>query len=452
MSAPSNEMDGPVFGATLAVKERAMVDSKSRANTKTKKVAVIGFGTIGTGVVDLLHHRGVPGLELVTVVDKDLDRKRAVTVPPGMLVPDLKAATDNPAVDIVVELMGGIEPAKTVLLTSLRNGKDVVTANKKLLAKEGSDIFQTAATLGRKVGFRASFVGAHSLIHEFRQAKAMGRRFRKIQAILNGTSNYVLSTMSREGRSFDEALKEAQAKGFAEFDPSDDIDGLDTASKVRILLGLIADSYHTVGPFPLEGIRGIAAQDIQYAAELGYVVKLVGTIEQNEGVFNVSVRPALVPAGSLLGSLQGAMNGIELEDDYNVVTGMVAPGAGTYPTAESVVKDLLDIVEGRPMPAPASAEHIPLGRPDDMQRRFYLRFSVLDQAGVLAQICNIFWQHNISIAAVIQKEAVSAESVPVVITTHVAGEGDLQAAIEQVDRMDAVKAKTKVMRILRAET
>ena len=433
-----------------------MVESKpsdKKTKPQTKKVAVIGFGTIGTGVVDLLFHRGVPGLELVAVVDKDLQRKRAVSVPSGMLVPDLKAATENPAVDIVVELMGGIEPAKTVLLTSLENGKDVVTANKKLLAKEGDDIFRSASALGRKVGFRASFVGAHALIHEFRQAKAMGRRFRKIQAILNGTSNYILSTMTREGKSFEDALKEAQAKGFAEFDPTDDIDGHDTASKVRILLGLIADSYHTVGPFPLEGVRGISAQDIKYAAELGYAVKLVGVIEQSaSGKFDVSIRPSLVPEDSLLGSTQGAMNGIELIDDSGVVTGLVNPGAGTYPTAESVVKDLLDICEGRPMPMPASSDEIHLGAPEEIRRRFYLRFSVLDQAGVLAQICNVFWKYNISIAAVIQKEALSEQSVALVITTHEAREGDLQAAVEQVDRLEVVKDKTKVLRILQAET
>ena len=430
-----------------------MVVPNSAKKTSSKRVAVVGFGTIGTGVVDLLYHRGVPGLELVTVVDKDLERKRSVSVPPGMLVPDLKAATDSPKVDIVVELMGGIEPAKTVLITSLKNGKDVVTANKKLLGKEGSDVFRTASDLGRKIGFRASFVGAHALIHEFRQAKAMGRRFHKIQAILNGTSNYILSTMTREGKSFEEALKEAQAKGFAEFDPTDDIDGHDTASKVRILLGLIADSHHAVGAFPQEGIRGIAAQDIKYAGELGYAVKLVGVIEQApSGEFDVSIRPSLVPANSLLGLLQGAMNGVELIDDYGVVTGLVNPGAGTYPTAESVVKDLLDICEGRPMPMPTSSERIPLGNPAEIRRRFYLRFSVLDQAGVLAQICNVFWKYSISIAAVIQKEAISEESVALVITTHEAKEGDLQAAVAQVDELEVVTDSTKVMRILKSET
>ncbi len=419
---------------------------------KTKNVAVVGFGTIGTGVVDLLYRRGIPGLRLLRVVDKDLERRRDVSIPAGMLVPDLKAATDDPEVDIVVELMGGIEPAKTVLLASLKNGKDVVTANKKLLAKEGSDIFETALRLGRRVGFRASFVGAHTLIHEFRQSKAMGRRFKRIQAILNGTSNYILSTMTSQGKSFEEALKEAQQQGYAEFDPSDDIDGHDTASKIRILLGLIGDSYCTVGAFPLEGIREISQQDIKYAGELGYAVKLVGIIEQEEGIFNVSVRPAFVPMQSLLGSLQGAMNGIELEDDQNVVTGLVSPGAGRYPTAESVIKDLLDICEGRPMPMPGSSEPIPLGRPETVMRHFYVRFSAVDQAGVLAQISNIFWKHNISIAAVIQREAVTKDFVPIVLTTHLAREGDLLAAVAEADRLEVLKARTKVIRILRSET
>lgn len=418
---------------------------------KPKNIAVIGFGTIGTGVVDLLYNRGIPGLKLSKVIDKDLERKRAVALPPGMLVPDLKAATDDPQIDIVVELMGGIEPAKTVLLTSLKNGKDVVTANKKLLAKEGTDIFAAAADLNRRIGFRASFVGAHALIHEFRQAKAMGRRFRTIHAILNGTSNYILSTMSREGKSFAEALKEAQARGYAEFDPSDDIDGMDTASKIRILLGLIGDSYRTVGAFPLEGIRNISQLDIKYAAELGYALKLIGVIEQHEGVFNVSVRPALVPSESLLGSTRGAMNGIELVDDQDVVTGLVTPGAGAYPTAESVIKDLLDICEGRPMPVPTSADEIHLGPTASVVNRYYLRFSALDQSGVLAKICNIFWKYDISIAAVIQQEAVSAEYVPIIMTTHAATEGNLLAAIKEVDNLDVMKAQTVVIRVLKTE-
>jgi len=175
-------------------------------------------------------------------------------------------------------------------------------------------------------------------------------------------------------------------------------------------------------------------------------------IEQKEDAFNVAVHPALVPKISLLGSLEGAYNGIELEDEYGIVSGLIAPGAGTYPTADAVVKDLLDIAEGRTIPMPTSAEALVLGSPEAIERRYYLRFSVVDQAGVLAQICNIFWKYNISIAAVIQKESALKEFVPVVMSTYLAKEGDLQAAIEKVDKLGVVKAKTKIIRILTADT
>ncbi|MFC2010725.1 homoserine dehydrogenase [Chloroflexota bacterium] len=424
------------------------------AKTKVgiKKVAVIGFGNIGCGVVELLYQKGVAGLELSRVVDIDLEKKRPVNLPAGYLTTDWRQVVNDPEIDIVVELIGGIEPAKSIQLAALENGKDVVTANKMLLAREGYSVFQLASTLNHRVGFRASFVGCHSLIHEFRQAGIAATKFRRIYAILNGTCNYILSTMTREEKGFEEALKEAQGKGYAEADPSDDIDGIDTANKIRILLGLISNSYQAAGPFPVEGIRNITLQDIQYAAELDYSVKLVGVIEQKEGTFNVSVHPALVPRMSLLGSLEGAYNGTELEDEYGIVSGLVAPGAGTYPTADAVIKDLLDIAEGRTLPMPNSTEPLVLGSTEAVERRYYLRFSVLDQAGVLAQMCNIFWEYNISIAAVIQKEAVSKEFVPLVITTHLAKEGDLQAAIEKIDKLDVVKAKTKIIRILKANT
>ncbi len=418
----------------------------------TKKVAVIGWGNIGTGVVELLYQKGIAGLELSRVIDIDLETKRSVELPASYLSNDWRQAVDDPEIDIVVELIGGIEPAQSILLEALKQGKAIVTANKKLLAREGESIFQLVSTLNRRIGFRASFVGGHSLLHELGLAGTAAKKFKRIYAILNGTCNYILSTMSREGKGFEEALRGAQEKGYAESDPSDDIDGIDTANKIRILLGLISNSYRAAGPFPVEGIRDVTLQDIQYADELGYSVKLVGVIEEKEGVFNVAVHPALVPQMSLLGSLEGAYNGTELEDEYGVVTGLVAPGAGTYPTADAVIKDLLDIAEGRTLPMPSSAEAFNLGPTEAVERRYYLRFSVVDQAGVLAQITNIFWKYNISIAAVIQKESASKEFVPVVMTTYLAKEGDLQAAIEKVDRLDVARAKTKIIRMLSAST
>ncbi len=413
-----------------------------------KKVGVIGWGTIGAGVVELLYKKGIPGLELVKVCDLDLTTDRGLTLPSEMLTSNYHDITDNPAVDIVVELIGGIEPAKTIQLTALKNGKNVVTANKKLLAKEGATIFQQVISLGRKIGIRASFVGAHSFIHELGLVGAEAKEYKRIYAILNGTTNYILSKMTGEGKSFDEALKGAQKAGFAEADPTDDIEGYDTENKIRILLGLITNSYKYAGAFPVEGITRIDVQDIMYADELGYAVKLVGVIENNNKVYNVAVHPALVPKVSLLGSLRSAYNGTEFEDEYGVVSGLVNPGAGRYPTADTVIKDLLDIANGRALPIPSTANGYTLGAPGDVQRRYYLRFSVIDRPGVLAQITDIFWKYNINIAAVIQKEAARTEYVHVVMTTYLARETDVQAAIEKVNSLEAVKAETKMIRIL----
>ncbi|MBN1643410.1 MAG: homoserine dehydrogenase [Dehalococcoidales bacterium] len=420
--------------------------------SSSKKVAVIGFGNIGVGVVRALYENRVPGLELTRVVDIDLKKRRPVKIPKEYLSTDWRTAVNDPKIDIVVELVGGIEPAKTILMQAMKNGKDVVTANKKLLAAEGKSIFSLAAKLGRRVGFRASFVGCHSLIHEFQQAGTAAKRFKRVYAILNGTSNYILSMMSQDNKTFKEALREAQSKGLAERDPSDDIDGIDTANKIRILLNLITNSYQTVPPFTIEGIRNVAVQDIQYAAELGYSIKLVGVIEQSNGSFAVGVHPALLPESSLLGSLEGAYNGTELEDEDGVISGLVAPGAGVYPTTDAVVKDLSDIVGGRPLPMPASPVPLTIASAGDSQRRYYLRFSVQNHAGVLAQICNIFWKYNISIAGVIQKEPVSTKFVPVVMTTYLAKEKDIHAALKKVDELAVVKAETRMIRILSANT
>lgn len=418
----------------------------------TKKVAVVGFGNIGSGVVKALYEKGVAGLELVKVIDIDLERKRSVKMPKRLLSPHWQTAVNDPKIDIIIELIGGIEPAKTILTRAMEKGKDVVTANKMLLANEGNQIFSLAASTGRRVGFRASFVGCHSLIHEFQQAGAAAKKFRRIYAILNGTSNYILSTMTRDDKSFREAMKEAQESGLAEANPSDDIDGVDTANKIRILLSLITNTYHTVPNFQVEGIRDITNQDIQYAGELGYSIKLVGVIEMIDGAIGVGVHPALLPQTSLLGSLQGEYNGTELEDEYGVISGLVAPGAGVYPTTDAVIKDLVDIVEGRPLPMPASSEPLVLGSTDIAERRYYIRFSVTNQAGVLAQICNIFWKYNISIAGVIQKEPVSARFVPVVMTTYMAKEKNIQAAIKEVDKLSVTKAAARLIRILSANT
>lgn len=419
---------------------------------KSKKVAVVGFGNIGSGVVKALYEKGVTGLELVKVIDIDLEKKRPVRIPKKMFSPHWQTVINDPKIDIVVELIGGIEPAKTILTRAIEKGKDVVTANKMLLAQDGYSLFSLASCNRRKVGFRASFVGCHSLIHEFQQAGNTAKQFRRIHAILNGTSNYILSTMTRDDKTFKEALREAQENGLAESDPSDDIDGIDTANKIRILINLITNTFQKVPDFQIEGIRNVTPQDIQYASELGYAIKLVGVIEQIDNSIAVGVHPVLMPQTSLLGSLQGAYNGTELEDEYGVIFGLVAPGAGVIPTTDAVIKDLVDIAGGRPLPMPTSSEPLILSSTEMAKRRYYLRFSVENQAGVLAQICNIFWKYNISIAGVIQKEPISTRFVPVVMTTYEAREKNIMSAVKDVDKLRIVKAATKLIRILGTNT
>lgn len=420
---------------------------KPRQKTKTKKVAVLGFGNIGAGIVDLLRG-GVPGLELSKIVVKDIGKKRSTTVPVNYLTTDVRQAINNPEVDIVVELIGGIEPAKTYLLNALRNGKDIVTANKKLIAEAGDEIFSLASSLNRHVGFRGTFVGCHSLIYDLSQAGTTARNIRKIHAILNGTCNYILSTMTRERRSFEDAVKEAQEKGYAESDPSEDIRGIDTANKVRILLSLMNNSYNVPADFPVEGITNITEQDIQYATALGYSIKLMGVIERTEAGFSVGVYPAMLSKNSLLGSIEGPFNGIRIEDGHGIASGLVAQGAGRYPTAQAILVDLKEIADGRNWLMPNTDDRISLSSGENSESRYYLRFSVLEQPGVLAQVCNILGNHGISIASVIQKESNSKEFVPVVMTTHLAKQRDLRIAVEKkIDKLDIVRAKTKIIPI-----
>lgn len=416
-----------------------------------KRVGVVGWGTIGAGVVELLFKKGIPGLELAKICDLDLETDRGLTLPAEKLTSNWHDITDDPEIDIVVELIGGIEPAKTILMAALQNGKSVVTANKKLLAKEGEIIFKSVIDLGQKIGIRASFVGAHSFIHELGLVGAEAKEYKRIYAILNGTTNYILSKMTGEGKSFEEALKGAQEEGFAEADPTDDIEGNDTENKIRVLLGLITNSYKYAGAIPVEGIKDISVKDIAYADELGYAVKLVGVIENNGRVFDVAVHPALVPKISLLGSLKEANNGSEFEDEYGVISGLVNPGAGRYPTADTVIKDLLDIANNRTLPIPSTANDYTLGEPGEVERRYYLRFTAFDQPGVLAQITSIFREYNINIASVIQKESAQQESVPIIMTTYLAKNSDVESALAEVNRLESVKADTK-LRILDAKT
>ena len=412
---------------------------------KTKHVAVAGFGNIGKGVIEVLLQGRIPELKLEKIVVKHPDKVRPFSVDSDVIVTDFSQVVRDPNIDVVVEVMGGVEDAATLIVSALRNGKDVVTANKAVITQRGSEIFSLASDFGRTVGFRGTFVGCNALIHDLTLSR---RRIQRIHAILNGTCNYILSHMARTGISFEQALKEAQENGYAEADASEDIDGIDTARKIQILLGIISNTYNIPPEIPCEGIRDVTMQDIQYAKELGYAIKLLGVIQRENGSVTVFVRPALAPHGTLLASVEDANNAIELENDLGVVSGLVAPGAGTYPTTVAIINDLLDITHGAALMMPTSNIPVVLNDIGNIRGRYYLRLTVKDQPGVLAQITKILGDHDISLASVIQKEWAPAEAVPVVMTTHQVQERELRAALEKVDKLEVVKAKTMVINIL----
>ena len=420
-----------------------------RSSRSLKKVAVVGFGTVGTGVVGKLI-QGLTGVELTKVVVRHPGKRRQLSINSSYITTDYREVINDPEIDVIIELTTDARGARKLALEALRNGKDFVTSNKQLIADYGHEIFELALREKRYVGFRGTFVGCHFLIHELGLARLLGeQRVKNVYAILNGTCNYILSSMTN-GMSFESALAEAQAKGYAELDPSDDIDGWDTARKVRILLRIIHNSMLLPGKFPVTGIRDITIQDIEYAKELGYRVKLLGVIQRRDSYNYVSVHPALVPKNSLLGSIEGEYNGIRVESEDGIEWGLVAPGAGKDATASAVIKDLIDIANGIPPLTPNGESAIVIGNGVETISRWYLRVGVLDQPGVLAKISGIFAKHGISISAVLQKEATSIDFVPIVLTTHEANERRLRAAVKRIDSLSVVKAKTKVIQILDA--
>lgn len=416
---------------------------------KTKRIAVIGFGNIGSGVIELLLKTKNPKLKLCKIAVKHLDKKRPVSVPNDLIIDNFEEILNDPDIDIIVEVMGGKKLAKNILIRALRNGKDVVTANKAVIAEYGKEIFHEALKQGCNVGIRGTFVGFYPLVTEL-YAKFREEKIKNIVAILNGTTNFILSSMTEENMDFQKALHLAQQKGYAEPDPTDDINGKDTANKIKILLSLTNNSINVVHTIPYKGIEEIETQDIMYSKELGYVFKLVGIIsKKGENIF-AGVFPVLVKANSFLGSTYGANNAIEIENNLNIVWGFIAPGAGKYPTAQAILEDLSSIAKDIELPTPKGKEKIILKDVAYVASKFYLRFTVADRPGVLAQLSQILANHDISIAAVSQKEQILAESVPLVILSHPTTEANVASAVKEIDALPIVKEQTKMFRVFEA--
>lgn len=423
------------------------------------KVGLIGFGTIGTGVVrllkdnkDLLAKRSGSKIELVRIADKETKRVRPVEYEASILTSDAQAILKDPSIQIVIELVGGLHPAKEFILEALKNGKHVVTANKALLAECGEELFKAAREAKRNLYFEGSVGGGIPVIKGVREG-LVGNNIKALYGIVNGTANYILSKMSLEGVDFDAALKDAKRLGYAEADPTFDLEGIDSAHKLVILASLAYGFWVDYKKVYVEGITQITAQDISYAKEFGYAIKLLAIAKDKGKSIEVRVHPTLIDHDYLLASVNGVYNAIYYHGDFVGRGLFYGRGAGERPTASAVVSDIVDIVKD--LSAQRGSSSLSADRSskkeiqnmDEIECRCYLRFSAIDKPGVLAKIAGILGEHRISIASVIQKERQEGGPVPVVIMTHKAKEKDFREAIEKIDKMDVIKKKTLRIRV-----
>lgn len=434
------------------------------------RIGLLGAGTVGSGVIKLLtENRGAlerkagVRLELARVAEKVPGKLPPGLLAPGVLTDDAVSVIRDPSIDMVVELIGGIMPARLYVLEALRARKHIVTANKALLAECWEEIVGAARENGVEVYFEASVGGGIPIIQSLSEGLA-ANRIEAIYAIINGTSNYILTRMEQDGKSFSEALKEAQKKGLAEADPTLDIGGGDASHKLAVLSSLAFETPVPLKEIYVEGIRDLTPQDFVYAREeFGYVVKLLAIAKQSEGQLEVRVHPTLLPETHLLADVKGAFNGIYVIGDAVGATMFYGLGAGQMPSASAVVSDILYVarsiaydVAGRsgwgPFgDIPLNPVHVPIRPIADIQCRYYLRLSVLDQPGVFASIANVLGNHRVSIAAVVQKERAKGDKVPVVILTYEAREADMQQALKEIEALPAVRGKSLLIRVERGE-
>jgi len=328
----------------------------------------------------------------------------------------------------------------------LKRGKNVITANKALLARAGSRIFKEASENNCYLGVRGSNIASYRLIESITSSPL---RISKLIGVFNGTCNYILTEMEKTKEDLFSMVKKAQEIGYAEKDPSDDIDGFDTAHKLVVLLGLTTGFFPSLDSFFIEGIRRISYQDILFAQELGYRVKLLAIARQEDNYLEARVHPALLPIGKGLARLEGIENGIELRDEIGLEIGMQAPGAGKYPTAAAILEDLICVAEGRKLLLPGCRENMDLGKIGEIEGNYYLRFSVLDRAGVLAKISGILGDYDISIKSVLQKGEArnSTDSVPIIMLTHKAREKAIQDALKRISDLSVVKEYPLLIRV-----
>ena len=417
------------------------------------------MGVVGVGLVralatrseSLVDHIGLP-VKLTRVLVRDTGRNRGVDVDADLLTTDPASVVDHPDTDIVVELLGGEEPARSLIQGALELGKPVVTANKEVMAKFGAPLIQTANRHKVHLLYEAAVGGGIPLVATISRGLA-GTRTTTVRAIINGTTNYILTRMGEQGVDFSEALREAQAQGFAEADPANDVDGVDAAYKLAIIAGLAFHSPVTADQVFHEGIGHLTSNDFRYAKELGYTIKLLAIAREDRQQIELRVHPALIHQETLLAKVSGVYNAIELDGDLTGPVLLYGKGAGSEPTTSAVLSDIIEIaaelVEGRLLRAKADFQTATIVRPmEDIEVRYYLRIRVADQAGVLGDIARVLGNAGISIASVIQKETdEAAQSAEIVIMTHIALESALRLASGELAKLDVVREIGSILRV-----
>ncbi|MBW2974448.1 homoserine dehydrogenase [Candidatus Woesearchaeota archaeon] len=411
-------------------------------------IGLIGTGTIGSGVVrilarnsGLIEKRTGIRLSLKKVCDLNLENARSLGLRDEQLTKDYMDIIDDKDIDVVIELIGGYEPARTIILKALQSRKHVVTANKAVIAKHGKEIFSEAQRNDVSIAFEAAVGGCIPVIKMIRESY-VADNIKDIYGILNGTTNYILTGMEK-GVSYNEVLKKAQEKGFAEADPGFDVEGKDTAQKLSILSSL-AFNADTGDAVFTEGITKIDKNDIQYADELGYKIKLLAIAKHENDEIELRVHPTMIPKQHELANAKDELNAVYVVGENTTKSMLYGKGAGQLPTATVVIGDVLDIARGKKQGF--YLKQIKTKDINKVKSRYYLRYNVVDRPGVLAKISRILGDNNISIAAVQQKE-VNKEVVPVIVITHEAAEEDVMRSIEEVDKLDVVRKGSIVIRI-----
>lgn len=430
---------------------------------KQINMGLLGFGTVGTGVVKMLLENkdiidarvGCP-LNLKYIADIDMERDRGISIDKDILTTDGLQVVNDPDVDIIIEMIGGEDVAKELILTAIRNGKQVVTANKALLAKHGNPLFKEAMQRGVDLAYEASVGGCMPIIKSLRES-LVGNRIQSMIGILNGTCNYILSKITDEGIDFESALKLAKDNGYAEADSTLDVEGLDTAHKLAILTSLGYGMRINFDDVFIEGISKIEPLDIEFAAQFGYRIKLLAITKDCGGVVEARVHPTMIPFDNLLSNVNGTLNAITVSGDAVGDILLYGHGAGMMPTASAVISDIVDLarnlqfnINGRvPLLAfqTSHVKNIPVMPIEDISTHYYFRFAALDQPGVLSKISGILGKYGISLKSVHQKGRKTNGAVPLVMFTHSAKEDDVQKALSEIRSLDVVGDAPMLIRI-----